>query len=75
MIAYDDSLLDDHQEPAPSWIQFVKNKIVDLQMYNLWHEDRVAAAMSVEHRVPFLNNRVAEAALSVPKHMWESMFF
>ncbi len=57
------------------WINFVRNKVLDLQTYNLWHEDRVAAAVGAENRVPFLNHLVADAVLSVPQHIWESMFF
>jgi asparagine synthase (glutamine-hydrolysing) len=57
------------------WINFVKNKVLDLQTYNLWHEDRLAAAVGAENRVPFLNNLVTDAVFSVPQHGWESMFF
>jgi len=57
------------------WINFVRNKVLDLQTYNLWHEDRLAAVVGAENRVPFLNNLVTDAVLSVPQHIWESMFF
>jgi len=64
-----------HTLHASPWINFVKNKILDLQIYNLWKEDRLAAAVGAENRVPFLNPLVTNVVLSVPESMWPTMFF
>lgn len=37
-----------------------------LSMYNLWFEDRIAAANSLENRVPFLDHRLVEYTTRVP---------
>ena len=57
------------------WINFVRNKVLDLQTYNLWHEDCLAAAVGAENRVPFLNDFVTDAVFSIPQDIWEFMFF
>lgn len=46
-----------------------------MQMYQLWHEDRTAAANSVENRVPFLDHRVVEHLHAVPAELHEEFFW
>jgi asparagine synthase (glutamine-hydrolysing) len=53
----------------------VQNKVWDLQTYNLQHKDRLAAAVGAESRVPCLHHLVADAVLSVPPQIGESIFF
>ncbi|MFP9052145.1 asparagine synthase-related protein, partial [Enterococcus faecalis] len=45
---------------ADPWQSYVLTKYRDLQMYNCWHEDRIAAANHIENRVPFLDHRLVE---------------
>ena len=50
-----------HESPGASgWDHYVRTKMRDLEMYNLWHEDRTAAGLSIENRVPFLDHRLVE---------------
>ncbi|NEA49359.1 asparagine synthase (glutamine-hydrolyzing) [Streptomyces sp. SID10815] len=37
-----------------------------LEQYNVWHEDRTAAGMSTEARVPFLDHRLVELVARIP---------
>jgi asparagine synthase (glutamine-hydrolysing) len=48
------------------WFEYVATKHRDLQMYNCWHEDRTAAASSIENRVPLLDHHLVEHVVSVP---------
>lgn len=41
-------------------------RLTVLQTYNLWHEDRTAAAHGLEARVPFLDHRLVEFLARVP---------
>ena len=47
----------------------------NLQMFNLWHEDRTAAAHSTENRVPFLDHRLVELTLRVPPNLYRELFW
>src|SRR5262249_43076165 len=46
-----------------------------LQMYQLWHEDRTAAANGIEARVPFLDHRLVELTYSVPRELHRELFW
>ncbi|MDI6103350.1 asparagine synthase (glutamine-hydrolyzing) [Actinoplanes sp. NEAU-A12] len=47
----------------------------DLAAYNLWHEDRTAAANGVEARVPYLDHRIVDLLCSVPRERHAELFF
>ena len=47
----------------------------DLAAYNLWHEDRTAAANGIEARVPFLDYRLVEFLCSVPASRRAELFY
>lgn len=42
--------------------------------YHLWHEDRTAAAHSIENRVPFLDHRLVEFQAQIPEKFHSSLF-
>jgi asparagine synthase (glutamine-hydrolysing) len=46
-----------------------------LQMYQLWHEDRTAAANGIEARVPFLDHRLVEFTYEVPTEWHHDLFW
>ena len=46
-----------------------------LQMYQLWHEDRTAAANGIEARVPFLDHRLVELTYHVPTELHHDLFW
>jgi asparagine synthase (glutamine-hydrolysing) len=46
-----------------------------LQWYNLWHEDRTAAAQGVEARVPFLDRRLVEYLAAIPTRHHPRLFW
>lgn len=54
---------------------FVDWKLHDIEQYNNWHEDRTAAANSIEARVPFLDHRLVEITNAVPREMHEELFW
>lgn len=58
-----------------AWRAYVATKYRDLQMYNNWHEDRIAAGNSIENRVPFLDHRLVELAMSIPPEMRSSLLW
>jgi asparagine synthase (glutamine-hydrolysing) len=47
----------------------------DLCAYNLWHEDRLAAAHGTEVRVPFLDHRLVEWLCAMPRRWRPALFF
>jgi asparagine synthase (glutamine-hydrolysing) len=53
-------------QPVDPWQSYLAAKARDLQIFNLWHEDRTAAGCSLENRVPFLDHRLVELTLSIP---------
>lgn len=57
------------------YYEYVYTKYRDLQMYNCWNEDRVAAANGIENRAPFLDRRLVELCLSVPIHLRAELFW
>jgi asparagine synthase (glutamine-hydrolysing) len=46
-----------------------------LQMYALRQEDRIAAANSIEARVPFLDHRLVELTYGVPTQLHQDLFW
>jgi asparagine synthase (glutamine-hydrolysing) len=52
-----------------------RRRLVTLQTYNLWHEDRTAAANGTEARVPFLDHRLVELLASVPEAHHAELFW
>ncbi len=52
---------------ARHYADFVRTKYEDIQQYNNWHEDRVAAMHGVEARVPFLDHRIIELLGRIPR--------
>jgi asparagine synthase (glutamine-hydrolysing) len=48
------------------YLRFLRYKQRDLLMYNLWCEDRLASAMSIEARAPYLDHRLVELLAAVP---------
>ena len=63
--------------PSPNvlWQRYVAEKARDLQMYNLWHEDRLAAGHGIENRVPFLDHHLVELCLAVPESLRATLFW
>ena len=57
------------------WNSYILTKYRDLQMYNCWHEDRIAAANNIENRVPFLDHRLVEWVSKIPMSMRESLLW
>ncbi|UTT39883.1 asparagine synthase (glutamine-hydrolyzing) [Glutamicibacter mishrai] len=46
--------------------RFLQWKHTDVKQYNLWHEDRTAAAFGTEARVPYLDPKLTSLIQSVP---------
>ena len=46
-----------------------------LQMYQLWHEDRMSSAHGIEARVPFLDHRLVELTYEVPVELHHDLFW
>jgi asparagine synthase (glutamine-hydrolysing) len=59
-------------DPYPAYLASEYWKI---QQYNCWHEDRSAAGSGIEARVPFLDHRLVELAMSVPPQLRERLFW
>lgn len=55
--------------------RYLQYRVNTLQMYNLPHEDRTASAHGIEDRVPFLDHRLVELCLKVPKASRERLFW
>lgn len=50
-------------------------RIVKLQQYNLWHEDRSSSGQGIEARVPFLDHRLVEYLAAIPPSMQQTLFW
>ncbi len=61
-------------EPDP-WFYYLDMQRQMLQRYNLWHEDRTAAANSIENRVPFLDHRLVEYAVRIPPEARAALYW
>jgi asparagine synthase (glutamine-hydrolysing) len=50
-------------------------RIVILQQYNLWHEDRSSSGQGIEARVPFLDHRLVEYLAAIPPELQHTLFW
>ncbi|MUG95181.1 asparagine synthase (glutamine-hydrolyzing) [Scytonema sp. UIC 10036] len=50
-------------------------RILTLQQYNLWHEDRSSSGQGIEARVPFLDHRLVEYLAAIPPSMQQILFW
>jgi asparagine synthase (glutamine-hydrolysing) len=57
------------------WQIYLQRNINQLQMYNLWHEDRTSSGNSIESRVPYLDHRIIEFIQSVPEPLRKELFW
>ncbi|RKZ89654.1 MAG: hypothetical protein DRR19_11300 [Candidatus Parabeggiatoa sp. nov. 1] len=57
------------------WLYYINLHLQNLQIYNLWHEDRTAAGNSIENRVPFLDHRLVEYTMKIPPKHYETLFW
>jgi asparagine synthase (glutamine-hydrolysing) len=55
--------------------QLMRRLTLQLQHFNLWHEDRSSMSASLEARVPFLDHRLVELLASVPTELHEKLFW
>ncbi len=55
--------------------QLMRRFTLQLQHFNLWHEDRSSMSASLEARVPFLDHRLVELLASVPTALHEKFFW
>ena len=63
-----------HMDMDP-YRQYLQWKLHDIDQYNNWHEDRTAAANSIEARVPFLDHRVVEITNGIPRELHSELFW
>jgi asparagine synthase (glutamine-hydrolysing) len=57
------------------WFYYGNRSLRSLQMYNLWHEDRISAGNHIENRVPFLDHRLVEYTMRVPPAKYDPLFW
>lgn len=62
------------KEESSDYYEYVLSKYRDIQMYNSWLEDRIAAGNQIENRVPFLNHKIVELLLGVPDEYYPELF-
>lgn len=60
--------------PHP-WQYHSKMYVRNLQLYNLWHEDRTASAHGIENRVPFLDHRLVEYTMGISPAHHKALFW
>lgn len=63
------------KESSDPWIMYQRSKIHDLEIFNLWHEDRISSHFGMEGRVPFLDHRVIEVCGKVPPCLRRQLFW
>jgi asparagine synthase (glutamine-hydrolysing) len=61
--------------PSSIYHQEMLRRVVMLQTYNLWHEDRTASSQGVESRVPFLDHRLVEFLAAIPPEHHAPLFW
>ncbi|WP_082079037.1 asparagine synthase-related protein [Pseudoalteromonas rubra] len=57
------------------WQTYTRMNRQNLQMYNLWHEDRTSSGNSIESRVPFLDHELVELCAKVPEKYYQDLFW
>ncbi|MER6565174.1 asparagine synthase (glutamine-hydrolyzing) [Streptomyces sp. NPDC001093] len=48
---------------------YLKSEYLQVQQYNVWHEDRTAAGSGIEARVPFLDHRLVDLCARIPDRL------
>jgi asparagine synthase (glutamine-hydrolysing) len=71
----DEPSAEESPSPSSEYEPWQLLRFGDLAAYNLWHEDRTAAANGAEARVPFLDHRLVEFLCSIPIGWREELFF
>jgi asparagine synthase (glutamine-hydrolysing) len=56
-------------EDLDLYVGFLRHKQRDLLMFNLWCEDRLASAISIEARAPHLDHRLVEMLARIPSDL------
>jgi asparagine synthase (glutamine-hydrolysing) len=64
-----------YQAATHPWHYHASMYTRNLQLYNLWHEDRTASAHGIESRVPFLDHRLVEYTLRIPPAHYKALFW
>lgn len=62
------------QTPNP-WQTYIRMNRQNLQMYNLWHEDRTSGGNGIESRVPFLDHELVEFCAKIPSKHYQNLFW
>jgi asparagine synthase (glutamine-hydrolysing) len=63
------------EDRGDAFLNYRLSKMRDLQMYNLWHEDRTTSWFGLETRVPFLDHRLVEWTFKIPKSLHAPLFW
>lgn len=58
---------------SDEYLSFAYMKYKDIQTYNCWMEDRIASGNNIENRVPFLDHRLVELSLSIPREHYKNL--
>jgi asparagine synthase (glutamine-hydrolysing) len=61
--------------PLDAWQFYQLSKLHDLEVFNLWHEDRLTSHFGIEGRTPFLDHRLVELCLGVPPSLRPRLFW
>lgn len=70
------SLLRDGGGPArDDYATYTRLEWRKIQQYNCWHEDRTAAGSGIEARVPFLDHRLVELVVRMPRARREALLW
>ena len=67
------SILGRRESDLTTWDVYVRLYRGNLDTH-LWHEDRTAAAHSIENRVPFLDHRLVEFLARIPERLHAELF-
>ncbi|MET3600715.1 asparagine synthase (glutamine-hydrolyzing) [Martelella mangrovi] len=58
-----------------SFHNYMRSKMRDLQVYNLWLEDRLSASQGMEVRLPFLNHNLVELMATLPPELHDPLLW